>query len=282
MNYRHAFHAGNHADVLKHTVLALCLAYLNRKEKAWRFIDTHAGAGLYDLTAPEAERSPEWKDGIARLVGHGLDAGADAALADYLRTVAAANPAGGLTRYPGSPAVARALARRQDRLTLVELHPQDFKKLDALYAGDIQVKCIALDGWLALGGFVPPKERRGLVLIDPPFEQPGEFERLADGLAKAHKRWADGIYLLWYPLKDTGAVERFCARIAAWGEAPALRAELHVRRPTGETFDGSGLICVNPPFVLEDELARALPPLARRLAQDKGAGYKLDWLTAAP
>jgi len=185
VNYRHAFHAGNFADVVKHAVLALLIERLKTKETAFRVIDTHAGAGFYDLTADQAQRTGEWEGGIGRLYGRALDPPLAALLAPYLDAVAAANDGGPLRFYPGSPSIVRHLLRRQDRLTAVELHPEDFASLSARFAGDVKVKTIALDGWLALGSFVPPKERRGLVLIDPPFEEKDEFDRLLQGFANA-------------------------------------------------------------------------------------------------
>ncbi len=168
MNYRHAFHAGNFADVVKHAVLARVIAYLQRKDKAFRVIDTHAGAGLYDLASDAAARTGEWRSGIGRVMTSALPADAATLLSPYLDAVRAANPGGGLSAYPGSPAIVRHLLRRQDRLTAIEKHPDEAAALKAHFAGDIQTRVIELDGWLALGGHLPPKERRGLVLVDPP------------------------------------------------------------------------------------------------------------------
>ena len=189
-----------------------------------------------------------------------------------------ANPNGVLRTYPGSPAVARALARRQDRLSLCELHPADAATLRARYAGDQNVKTFDLDGWLALGSFVPPKERRGAVLIDPPFEADGEFTRLASGLAGAHARWPTGAYLLWHPIKDLAPARAYERTLRAAGIPKILFAELFIRKPTNETFDGCGLVIVNPPFTLEPALRTLLPYLAAALAQGAGAGARFDWL----
>jgi 23S rRNA (adenine2030-N6)-methyltransferase len=175
MNYRHAFHAGNFGDVVKHAVLALLIERLKEKDTAFRVIDTHAGAGMYDLTAGAAERTQEWREGIGRLWHRELPERLQPLLAPYLKAVAAFNESGRLARYPGSPWIARHLLRRQDRLTAVELHPDDGKALAAAFAGDIQVRTVILDGWLALGSFVPPKERRGLVLVDPGYGRPGSM-----------------------------------------------------------------------------------------------------------
>jgi 23S rRNA (adenine2030-N6)-methyltransferase len=185
MNYRHSYHAGNFADVLKHVVLAQIIAYLKRKDQAFRVIDTHAGVGLYDLSSEEAQKTGEWRGGIGRVDrGKAMSDRLAAFLEPWLTAVRALNPDGGMRLYPGSPKLARLLFRKQDRLSAIELHPADAKQLSSLFEGDFQVRVTELDGWLALGAHLPPKEKRGLVLIDPPFEQDGEFDRLVDGLAQ--------------------------------------------------------------------------------------------------
>lgn len=278
MNYRHAFHAGGFADVVKHAVLALLVERLKQKDGAFRVIDTHAGIGLYDLASNEATRSGEWRDGIGRLWQRALEPELANLLAPLLEAVKAANkPAGTLRFYPGSPWIARHLFRRQDRLTAVEMHPQDVKALAAVFAGDIQVRTIALDGRLALGAFVPPKERRGLVLVDPPYEETDEFDRLLDGFVNAHRRWPTGLYALWYPVKDLIAVDRLRAGLEKSGIRRLLRAELTVReRGAGGTFNGTGLIICNPPWQFDQALAALLAGLVPVLAQDKGAGHTID------
>ncbi|MCP5432806.1 MAG: 23S rRNA (adenine(2030)-N(6))-methyltransferase RlmJ [Alphaproteobacteria bacterium] len=294
MNYRHAYHAGNFADVVKHAVLAAILAHLNAKPGAWRAIDAHAGIGAYALAGPEAAKTGEWRAGIgrlARLAGLGLPPGeensralpapseeARAALAPYLGAVASANPDGILRTFPGSPAVMRHLARTQDRLTLVELHPEDFSALRARYAGDRQVKTIPLDAWDAAKAFVPPKERRGLLLLDPPFEEAGEFARLAESLKANHRRWATGIFLLWHPVKDLDAIRAYDAALKALAIPKMLRVELTVRKRTGASLDGTALTVVNPPYTLEPALEALLPFLSEALAQGPGAGHRLEWL----
>jgi 23S rRNA (adenine2030-N6)-methyltransferase len=209
LNYRHAYHAGNFADVVKHVVLTRLLEYLKQKDKAFRVIDTHAGIGRYDLSSVEAQKTGEWQGGIGQLIDASFAAPVAALLAPYLETVRSLNPEGGIQKYPGSPLIARHLMRKQDRLTAIELHPKDAARLRTFFAGDFQARIIELDGWLALGAHLPPKEKRGLVLIDPPFEETGEFERLVDGLIRAHKRWPGGIYALWYPIKDRKAIIAF-------------------------------------------------------------------------
>lgn len=279
MNYRHAYHAGNFADVVKHVVLARLIEYLKRKDKPFRVIDTHAGIGLYDLSSPEAQKTGEWKGGIGRLVDAGPGFGAGSLLAPYLDAVRAVNLDAAMKTYPGSPMVARHLLRRQDRLSLLELHPADAARLKVLFAGDIQTRVTELDGWLALGAHLPPKERRGLVLVDPPFEEPGEFDRLLDGLSRAHRRWPGGIYALWYPVKDRRAVAAFREGLAGAGIPRILDLSFHIRPPSAEArLDGCGLALVNPPFTLEGELHSLLPPLHHLLALEKGADWTLKWL----
>src|SRR5437763_13112898 len=197
MNYRHAFHAGNFADVLKHAVLARILAHLGEKAAPFRVIDTHAGAGLYDLAAEAATRTGEWRGGIGRLIDADLADDIRALLAPYLAAVRAANPGGGLRRYPGSPLIALSLMRPRDRLVACELEPGAAAALAAHLRRDARARAVEIDGWLALNAYVPRKERRGVVLIDPPYEEKHEFARLADALAGAQRKWTTGIFLLW-------------------------------------------------------------------------------------
>lgn len=279
MNYRHAYHAGNFADVFKHAVLARLIDYLKRKDQAFRVIDTHAGTGLYDLSSQEAAKTGEWIDGAGRLVAASLPEPAQALLEPYLSIVRSHFADGALVSYPGSPAIARMLIRRQDRISLCELHPVDHEALAARFAGDFQVRVMHLDGWLVPGAHLPPKEKRGLVLIDPPFEQAGEFERLAEALAKGVKRWPGGMFALWYPIKDEAAVGRFVSGLKESGIGKLLRTELWVRGPgAGAGFRGSGLIIRNPPFTLAGELESILPALVELLAQGEGAGWRAEML----
>lgn len=279
MNYRHIYHAGNFADVLKHAVLARIIVYLQKKEAPFRMLDTHAGIGLYDLSGTEAQKTGEWQDGIGRLVDAELPPAVAAILAPYLDAVRALNPEGGLTRYPGSPKLARMLFRPQDRLSAIELHPDDCASLSRLFEGDFQVRVTELDGWLALGAHLPPKEKRGLVLVDPPFELEGEYDRLVDGLARAYRRFANGIYCLWYPMKKGAPVAAFHERLKALEIPKMLCTELTVmsdRETTG--LNGSGLVIVNPPFTLKEELHAILPVLKDRLARDRYASQRAFWL----
>ena len=267
MNYRHAYHAGNFADVVKHALAAAIVQYLKGKEKPFRVIDTHAGRGRYELSGDEASRTSEHRDGIARLLAS--PAAHDPLMADYVGAVTKEGP----LVYPGSPLILRRLLRPQDRLSAYELHPAEAEALAAVFAGDIQVKTIELDGWLALGAHLPPKERRGLVLIDPPFEQPNEIERIVEGLAKAHRRWPSGIYAIWYPIKRPAERERLHAGLKSSGIARIVAAEFF-REPFAreETLVGSGLAVVNPPFTFPATAAAIMANLEQALGK-KGCGF---------
>ncbi|MGQ0682737.1 23S rRNA (adenine(2030)-N(6))-methyltransferase RlmJ [Bradyrhizobium sp.] len=282
MNYRHAFHAGSFADVLKHIVLTRILLYLQEKPAAFRVIDSHAGSGRYDLTASEAQRSGEWRSGIARMMQARFSEKALPLVAPYLDIVRAFNSGAELTAYPGSPLIARALLRPQDRLTACELEPSARKELIAALRRDAQARVVDLDGWTALGAFVPPKERRGLVLIDPPFEDKGEFERLADGFAAAFAKWPTGQYLLWYPVKSRRAADTLARAVAqaAAGEKPAgscLRLEFSVApQEAGGPLASTGLLVVNPPWTLQGELKTILPELEKPLGQGGAGRFRLE------
>lgn len=279
MNYRHAYHAGNFADVLKHAVLARVLAHLGAKPTPYRVLDTHAGIGRYDLASDEAAKTGEWRDGVGRLHGVALEPPLAAFLAPWLDVIAAENPDGNLAVYPGSPVVARRMLRPGDGLMATELHPEDARTLAATFAGDRQARVVELDGWLALKSFLPFKERRGLVVVDPPFEAVDEFDRLIAGLREAHRRAPGVVFLVWYPIKDRRAVARFHAASVALGIRKQLRVELAVA--ADDALPGlvaTGLLVVNPPYTLKDELAAALPLLARRLARAPGGGSRVDWL----
>lgn len=277
MNYRHAFHAGNFADVLKHAVLARILLHLRTKPAAFHVIDTHAGAGLYDLTGPEASRTGEWREGIGRLWSAPLAPAAAALLAPYREAIAAFNPGEAPTRYPGSPLLALRLMRTQDRLTACELERFAAAALKRAFAADPRANSVTIDGFVALKAFLPPKERRGVALIDPPFEQPDEFSRLATGLATAWRKWPTGIYMLWYPLKDRQAVAAFAHALGAGAIRKILQAEIDLKGG-GTELGAAGLIIINPPWRLADELALLLPEFARLFARGPGSAYRLAWL----
>lgn len=283
MNYRHAYHAGNFADVVKHVILSRIVEYLKRKDQAFRVIDTHAGIGLYDLRGTEAGKTSEWTGGISRVFDavekNEIPEAAIELLQPYLDVVRAVNNGKELRHYPGSPLLTRHLLRKQDRLSALELHPQDAKKLTKLFDGDYQARVIELDGWLSLGAHMPPKEKRGLVLVDPPFEIEGEFDRLVDGLVKAYKRFPGGTYALWYPVKDRKETERFSKRLRETEIPKIMRIELAIRAPSLEPrLDGTGMIVVNPPYTLESEMQTLLPCLTKLLSEEKGSNFSIQWI----
>jgi len=275
MNYRHEFHAGNFADVHKHAVLARILVHLAVKPAAFRVIDTHGGAGRYDLRGEAATRGREWPNGIGRLWRAPLLQPAAALLKPYMDAVAAFNPGGELRTYPGSPLIALSAMRPQDRLIACELEPRAAAGLKVALRGDARAKVLAMDGWTALGAMVPAKERRGLVLIDPPFEAEDEFTKLSSALGTAHRKWPTGIYLLWYPIKDRNAPDALARRLRRLAIAKMLRCEIS-SGSIGPGLTGSGLIVVNPPFKLENELRVLLPALCQ-VFPFKSA-WRVDWL----
>jgi 23S rRNA (adenine2030-N6)-methyltransferase len=263
MNYRHAFHAGNFADVVKHTLLARVVAHLCKKDAAFRAIDTHAGAGLTDLTSDDARRGGEWQDGIGRVWQHAFEAEAAALLTPYLSAIVAFNPEGPLKRYPGSPLLIRQWLRPQDRLVACELEPAAARALSRNLHGDPRIKAIAIDGWTALNAYIPPKEKRGLVLIDPPYEQEHELRRAADAVGAAHRKWSGGTLLLWYPVKDQREIARFTKQLAAMNLAKSLQIQLSRIGTAGTGLRGTGLIVVNAPWTLQAETQILLPALSK-------------------
>jgi 23S rRNA (adenine2030-N6)-methyltransferase len=282
MNYRHAFHAGGFADVIKHIVLVRILKYLHDKPAAFRVIDTHAGAGIYDLAGDEARRGGEWRTGIARMMQARFSEAVLPLVAPYLDIVRAFNPQRDLAAYPGSPLVARALLRPQDRLLACEVEPKARKRLIDALRRDAQARVVDLDGWMALPAFVPPKERRGLVLIDPSFEQKDEFERLTNGFAQGFAKWPTGSYLLWYPVKSRRATDSLARHVADAVAAAAvpgtcLRLEFSVApQVAGAGLTSAGLLIVNPPWTLAGELRAILPELEKPLGQGGAGRFRLE------
>ncbi|KAB2849800.1 MAG: 23S rRNA (adenine(2030)-N(6))-methyltransferase RlmJ, partial [Hyphomicrobiaceae bacterium] len=265
-----------------HLILVLVIEHLKLKPAPFRVIDTHAGIGMYDLMGEEAGKTQEWQKGIGRLIGPGAEPiPADIApiLEPYLALVRAENPSDVIERYPGSPWIARRLLRPGDQLVATELHPDDFASLKRLFGRDKQAKIIALDGWLAPRAFLPPKERRGVVLLDPPFEETGDLERLADALTEGTKRFAQGIFLAWYPIKaerPARALEDATRRLKL---PKVLLVETRLSGGCEETrLNGAGLLIVNPPWTLATALRKLLPFLATRLADGKGARFRLEQL----
>lgn len=271
MNYRHAYHAGNFADCVKHALLLWLVRALQRKEKPAFFLDTHAGRGRYDLASPEALQTGEWREGIALLRGD-----PDPALADYLCAVER------LGLYPGSPRLIRSLLRPIDRLACCEPHPEEVAALKREFAHDPQVAIHRRDGFEALGALLPPRERRGLTFIDPPFEAEDEFARLHEGLRRAQRRFPSGVIAAWYPIKNQARVRQFHAMLQESGPQDALAAELWRSTPLDPTrLNGSGLIIVNPPFGFPEAASALLRALHARLARETGSGYAIAPLDGA-
>jgi len=284
MNYRHAFHAGNFADVFKHTILTRILAYLMRKDAPLRFIDTHAGMGSYSLAGKEAQRSGEWREGVARVLQASKPGPIAALLEPYLRVLGPLTPTGGGGRYPGSPVIAQDLLRAQDRLSLCELHPEDRLALVAAIGKDRRVTIVEQDGYAALKAWLPPTERRGLVLIDPAFEDPNELLHVEKALARALTKWPTGCYALWRPIKERREDAHFLNAIAAIGVSDILQLELDIGAvpPTQHSLNPlsrTGMLVVNPPYGLIDEARVLLPWLAGLLARDGRGSWRADWLT---
>lgn len=275
MHYRHRFHAGNFADVFKHVLLCGLLTALNRKDKPWFFLDTHAGAGLYDLLGADPARTGEWQDGIARIWD-----GAQSpppAVAEYLRFLRLFQGRdGGLRLYPGSPALAAKLARPGDRLALCERTAEVAEELRYAMSGVENAAIHVRDGYESLG-LLPPAEKRGLVLIDPPFEAVDEFDRIAAWLDSALSRFAHGVYAIWYPLKNGHASARFLRRVRRDADRPALVCSLETGAPGIGQMRACGLLVLNPPFGFEAQARDALHWLAPRLAQ----GAQPTWSVTA-
>jgi 23S rRNA (adenine2030-N6)-methyltransferase len=282
--YRHQFHAGNFADVFKHALLTRLLLLLRRKDKPFVYVDTHAGTGLYDLAHPWARKLAEYEDGIARLWQR---EDVPEMLMPCLEAVQRENPDRTLRFYPGSPRIARRFLRADDRMLLSELNKDDCTALRTLFEHDRQVVVRHMDGYQALKAFLPPPERRGLVLVDSSFDRAGEFGRLTDGLVQGYERFATGVYALWYPLMEPAAMHAFERGIVATGLRRVLQAELSVL-PDGWTLSlrGCGLLVVNPPFGFEAEARAVVDWLSPVLSQTgereprsrSGAGSRVRWL----
>jgi 23S rRNA (adenine2030-N6)-methyltransferase len=275
MNYRHIFHAGNFADVFKHVVLSLLLKSLHRKDTPFCYLDTHAGAGRYDLSSAAAQKTGEYRDGIKRL----LNSQPIPELTDYLAAVRALNDGDTLRYYPGSPRIARFFLRPQDRAVLLELQPEECTQLQAEFAGDRQVIVQGQDGYAGLKAFLPPKERRGLVLIDPPYESDQEFDQVIEGLRLAHARWDSGMLALWYPVKSRPPVERLHRRLVATGIRKILLAEFSpYPEDTAFRLNGCGMVVINPPWKLDETLHSLLPTLLEVLRQHPAGRVTTSWL----
>lgn len=278
MNYRHEFHAGNFADVFKHIFMSRVLLHLGQKPAPFRLIETHAGSGLYDLSASDAGKTCEWRGGAGRLAAANPAPEIKSLIAPYLRIqmplIEEKQP-----RYGGSPWIAKALLRRQDRLLLCELHPQAAARLRANIAPDPRVKIFAMDGYAGLKAFLPPIERRGLVFLDPPYEAADEFTRAAEALETAWRKWVSGIFMLWYPVKETEPVNVFAANLVQRGIKRLLRLELQIEAPLKQgPLARCGLMIVNPPFRFDTDAGILLPWLALHLGRGN-PGFLIEWLS---
>ena len=273
--YRHAFHAGNHADVLKHVVLTLVLRHMNAKEKGYRYVDTHAGAGGYSLEGRYAQKKGEYEQGIARLWERN---DLPAAVADYVELVRQFNPDGRLTQYPGSPALAQMVLRAQDQLRLFELHPTDHRIL-ASYLGPLKgAEVFDTDGFDGLKGQVPPSTRRAVVLMDPSYEGNGDYAKVVSALRDAVTRFAEGVYVVWYPQVTKLEAAQLPRRLEALAPKGWLHARLSVQEPDrlGFGLAGSGVFVINPPYTLHAQMQTVLPYLTDVLGQYDGANYLLE------
>jgi 23S rRNA (adenine2030-N6)-methyltransferase len=273
--YRHAFHAGNHADVLKHVLLLQLLRHLMLKDKGLRIVDTHAGAGVYDLDSAQALKKGEYLQGIARLWSLPQP---PPPVDDYLRQVRALNPDGALRRYPGSPQIVRQLLRPQDQLRLFELHPTDHRALAEQFSGVAGVELRQADGFAALKSQLPPPTRRALVLLDPSYEGLADYQRVLHALADALRRFAQGVYMVWFPVVSKPGAEAMVQGLKHLAPAGWLHARLVLQQPDALGFglSGSGLLVLNPPHTLHAQLLDLLPWLVRQLGQYPGAHHLLE------
>ncbi|PLW79137.1 23S rRNA (adenine(2030)-N(6))-methyltransferase RlmJ [Cohaesibacter celericrescens] len=282
MNYRHIYHAGNFADCLKHITLSRILLYLQKKDKPYYTLDTHAGIGLYDLSSEEAQKTGEWNGGIGKLIGPSSDPlppEIATLCAPFLDVIKMLNPDGQMRSYPGSPEIVQTMCREQDRAFFIELHPDDFDLLSDNCGRDRRFFLREDDGWSALRSDLPPLERRGLVLIDPPYEEPDEYTYMVEQFLEGYKRWSTGIYCMWYPIKARRDVDVAAQMIADAGIPNALRAEIIINKlDTAHRLNGTGLFIINPPYTLHDELAVLLPFLAKRFGLTAQRS-SLEWIT---
>ncbi len=275
LSYRHLFHAGSFADVFKHVLLTRLLISLNEKDKPYFYLDTHAGIGRYDLSHPWAQKGREFESGIKKLLERD---DIPAAMKPYMDIVRAENPDGHLRYYPGSPLITRKLIRPIDRIALTELNKTDCAELMNVIAKDRRVNVQLMDGYQALKAHLPPKERRGLVLIDSSFDRSREFARLAEALADAHTRWATGTYAVWYPMMGAGVIRGFEKQIEAAGIRKVLQFELSILPEDASTMPGSGMIIINPPWKFDTEMRTLLRWVWSVLNVKSAGGVKVNWL----
>lgn len=272
MNYRHSYHAGNFADVFKHVITIALIQSLQRKETPFCYLETHAGAGCYDLLDKRAQKSKEYEGGIAKIIPQ---QSMPDVIRDYVNNIQAMNTAGALQHYPGSPLIAQHFLRPQDRAVLCELHDEEYEALKSVFRNKKQVSAHHQDGYLGLKAFLPPKERRGLILIDPPYEKQDEFEKIPNLLAQALQQFETGTYATWYPIKHYAAAERFRRNIKAKIQRETTIAELCIHPDdTGTHLNGCGMVIINPPWQFQKTLDEILPWLWNHLSIDKKGHFK--------
>jgi len=280
MNYRHSFHAGNHADVLKHAILLRMVTLMQRKDAPLCYLDSHAGTALYDLQGEAAERTGEYRDGIGRLWTQDDLPGL---LADYRDAVARHNPDGELRLYPGSPQLVADTLRENDRMILSELQPEDAQTLKAHFAEEPRIAVHQRDGYELAKAFLPVAEKRALWLLDPPFEKGDDLQRCLQAMEQGIQRMRQTVIALWYPIKDQRLLRDFYRQIGTAQLPKVLRVELNVRpADTSLGLNGSGLMLVNPPWPLWEELEQVLPQMAGQFAQSGAGDWRMDWLVGEP
>jgi 23S rRNA (adenine2030-N6)-methyltransferase len=277
MNYRHIYHAGCFADVVKHIVLIMLLEKLREKDKPFRVIDTHGGLGIYDLQQTEAQKTKEYEEGVQQLWNQNIS---DAAVKPYIDLIKKLNPDNQLNFYPGSPWITKQYLRDKDILQTCELHPQDYQVLAKLFKHDEQVQVFHRDGYNSLKAFLPPVERRGLVFIDPPFEDKNEFSFIVKGIKEAYRRFATGIYCIWFPIKEFHAIRQFYQDLQSL-EIPKILAIEYIvdTQFPADSLNGCGLVLINPPWQIEDNLSQLLPLLLKSLGHEKAGKTRITWLT---
>ena len=276
MNYRHAYHAGNFADVFKHIILARLIDYMKRKDKPFRVFDTHSGRGRYDLESDEAQKTGEAATGVTKVLQAEIPPQVATLIEPWKSLVETLLP----SAYPGSPRIAHGLLRPSDRLSLYELHEEDHAALASEFDGDYQTRVYNSDGWLVSVSPIPPKEGRGIILVDPPYEDGQDFDRMIKLLNNSSQRWAGGVVALWYPVKRRDHTDEWLGSLRELKYRDLLNVELYIREPrSASMLNGCGMVILNPPYVLRDELDTIMPWLSEALRQDKGWGYRIQDLS---
>ncbi|UZE96630.1 23S rRNA (adenine(2030)-N(6))-methyltransferase RlmJ [Alkalimarinus alittae] len=276
LSYRHSYHAGNFADVLKHCTQLAIIEYLKRKDKPFCYHDTHSGAGVYTVYSAEMQKNGEYQSGIGKLFGRRTGVGI---IDHYIDLIGTLNPTGRLNNYPGSPQITLLARRPTDRMQLTELHPADYSHLQSLVGKSKKVKVYQQDAWQGLKSLLPPAEKRGLVLIDPSYEVKQDYKTIVSALQQAHKRFSSGIFAIWYPVLERKATEQFIDRLASAGIPNMLRIEHCILPDVESGMTGSGMVVVNPPYTLKADMEIALPVLDKLLSEGMSGSTVLEQLT---